>query len=99
MRVKCGGGGGGAWFLPMAYLDSPACHTLVISVNACLTHDKNIRALAVADHRWIIAMLKIIERCTGQSISDNDRHKYIQIVEYFIKLCDELYYQMFEVYF
>ena len=63
-----GGGVHGGWFLPMAYLDSPACHTLVISVNACLTHDKNIRALAVADHRWIIAMLKMIERCTGQSI-------------------------------
>ena len=33
------------------------------------------------------------------TISDNDRHKYIQIVEYFIQFCDELYYEMFEVYF
>ena len=55
-------------------LDSPACYTLVISVNACLTHDKNIGALVVADHRCIIAILKIFQHCssvrvcTGQSI-------------------------------
>ena len=50
-----------------------ACHTLAISLNDRVTHEKISRTLASADHRWTIVMLSpcaLSDRCWSQMNAD-----------------------------